>query len=132
MALRTNSKVVKDRIKDYIVRCIESVEDVPELKSFPEMAHFVMADFDKWCSGRRPTYNMQDYFEEYCKECPWTNVGDFYLRTYENAIDILGEILEETEDEQNKYSMEQAEHLLMALIFRELRKGVQDYNKACE
>ena len=38
------------------------------------------------------------------------------------AVDDLGEILEETETEKNRYTQEQAEKLLTVLIFREIKK----------
>ena len=44
----------------------------------------------------------------------------FYNRS---AVDDLGEILEETDEEKAKYNERQAEDLLTWLIYRELLKG---------
>lgn len=129
MAVRTNSKEAKLGIREYIRQCYPDDWDDGYDTEFPVMAHRIMGRFNDWCTGRRPTYNMQEYFEEYCMECPDTNIGDFYLRTYDNAIDIVGEILGETEEERNKYPLEKAEHLLTSLMYRELLKGVKEYDR---
>ena len=136
MALRTNSKIVRNRIREYIKDCYEAwaQDDGTFLSdiSFPQMSHNIMTDFDEWCVGRKPTYNMQEYFEEWLQGLPSCNLGDFYMRrNNDDAIKILGDILEETEEERNKFSYDQAEHLLTSLIYSELLKGRKEHDKNC-
>ena len=40
-----------------------------------------------------------------------------------SAVDDLGAILEETDEERARYTEEQAEKMLTTLIYRELKKG---------
>ena len=130
MAIRTNSKVARASIRNYIKECYESWDDAKENASFGQMSRDIMDDFEYYCKGRRPVYNMQEYFEEWVAGLPSSNIGDFYQRTYSNAIDILGDILQETEEERNRFTYEQAEHLLTSLIYRELLKGIKEYDKS--
>ena len=128
MALRTNSKVVRERIQEFIRESVD-VEEFEGLKhSFPEVARFVMDSFEFAVKGRRPIYNMQEYFEDWLQGLPF-GLGNHYVGCYKNAIDILGDILEETEEERNRFSQEQAEHLLASLMYRELLKGIAIYDR---
>ena len=47
---------------------------------------------------------------------------DIFLRS---AVDFLGTVLEETEEEKNRYTDEKAEKLACSLLFRELEKGAR-------
>ena len=129
MAIRTNSKLARERVREYIRQCYEQYDVVDCKKEFSEIATDIMDKFDNWCKGRTPIYNMLEYFEEWLTTLPEYGVGDFYARMYDNAIDVLGEILEETEEERNRFSFEKAEHLLAALMYKELLKGVREYKK---
>ena len=129
MAIRTNSKLARQRVREYIRQCYEQYVGIGIGKEFPEIAVNIMARFDDWCKGMKPTYNMMEYFEQWLTTMPDYGIGDFYARMYDNAIDVVGEILEETEEERNRFSYEKAEHLLTALMYKELVKGVADYKK---
>ena len=129
MALRTNTKVVRNRIREYIRQHVFTEDFEGTAETFPVVARYVMDSFEYCCSGLRPVYNMQVYFEKWLPGLPSCGLGDFYLRSYENAIDILGDILEETEEERKRFTYEQSEHLLTSLIYRELLKGIKEYAK---
>lgn len=49
------------------------------------------------------------------------NTADYYY--FNDAKDILGGILEESEEEKNKFENSKSEYLMDYLIFRELTKG---------
>ncbi len=129
MALKTNSKVVRERIQEYIRESVSEEEFEGIERPFPEVARYVMDAFEFAVRGKRPVYNMQEYFEPWLKGLPF-GLGNYYIGCYESAIDILGDILEETEEERNRFSQEQAEHLLASLIYRELVKGMNRYDKS--
>ena len=46
----------------------------------------------------------------------------YYLHT---AVNLLGDLLEESSEERAKFTQEQAEQLLTKLIYRELTEGVK-------
>ena len=128
MALKTNSEVVRDRIQEYIRESVSEEEMEGVEYPFPAVARYVMDSFEFYCKGKTPVYNMQIYFDEWLTGLPF-GIGDFYLGNMKSAKDILGDILEETEEERNRFTNEQAEHLLSSLIYRELLKGIRDFDK---
>ena len=60
-------------------------------------------------------------FADWCAGLP--SVLDTLYFYNRSAVDDLGAILEETEQEKNRYTEQQAEQLLTSLIYRELQKG---------
>ena len=66
---------------------------------------------------------MKLIFADWCAGLPSIlNTCYYYNRS---AVDDLGEILEETEEEKEKYTQTEAEKLLTALIYREIKKAVK-------
>lgn len=60
-----------------------------------------------------------DAFEYWCSGLPYLlNTADYYC--HNSAINILGDILEETEEERSRFSELEAEKELTYLIFREI------------
>jgi hypothetical protein len=140
MAIRTNSAKARQRIRQYILDSVNDpdyLEDAferfnmekSETLDFPTVSKIVMSDFEHYIQYMRPVYNLFDYFEEWSTGLTAGGLFDYYLRSYCNAIDILGDILEETEEERNKFTYTQAEHLLTSLIYAELLKGKKEYAK---
>lgn len=125
--LRTNSKKAAENIRAYIVDNLtpENYTDNPP-QEWPEIAAFILATFRDekyWCPHDIRYYhgNEQAAFADWCAGLP--SVLDtcyFYNRS---AVDDLGAILEETEQEKARYTEQQAEQLLTSLIYRELKKG---------
>lgn len=125
--LRTNSKKAAENIRAYIVDKF-SPEDYTNNppQEWPEIAAFILATFRDekyWCPQDIHYYhgNEQAAFADWCAGLP--SVLDtcyFYNRS---AVDDLGVILEETEQEKARYTEQQAEQLLTSLIYRELKKG---------
>ena len=127
--LKTNSKKAKENIRNYIMDnfTAENYTDTPPTE-WHGIAVFIYDCF------RSEKYNRpQDYryyngnewkaFLDWCSGLP--SVLDtcyFYNRS---AVEDLGNILEETAQERSKYSEEQAERQLTALIYNEIKKEVK-------
>ena len=124
--LKTNSKKAIDNIKNYVVDNftpddygIEPSEDFKTVAGhiyhiFVECMHnnfewgkvAESAIFADWCAGLPSIFDTCYYYNR-------------------SAVDDLGEILEETEEEKEKYTQTEAEKLLTALIYREIKKAVK-------
>ena len=127
--LRTNSKKAAENIQTYIVNGFtpENYTDDPP-QEFPKIAAFILDTFrsEKYHlpKDRRYYHGCElSAFRDWCAGLP--SVFDtcyFYNRS---AVDDLGAILEETEQEKARYMEQQAEQLLTDLIYRELLKGAK-------
>lgn len=73
-------------------------------------------------------YDMRQTNRTWERFCDWAQglaLGGLFCYYYNrSAVDDLGDILEETEEERNKFTEAQAEEKLTMLIYRELMKGV--------
>lgn len=127
--LRTNSKKATENIRVYIMGNFtpEGYTDNPP-QEFPKIAAFILDIFrsEKYHlpEDRRYYHGCElSAFRDWCAGLP--SVFDtcyFYNRS---AVDDLGAILEETEQEKARYTEQQAEQLLTDLIYRELLKGAK-------
>lgn len=125
--LRTNSKKAAENIRAYIVGGFnpEGYTDNPP-QDFPGIAAFILDTFRSekyWCLQDVRYYHGSETaaFADWCAGLPSAlDTLYFYNRS---AVDDLGAILEETEQEKNRYTEQQAEQLLTSLIYRELQKG---------
>lgn len=122
--LRSNSKKAIENIKKYIVDHFDcsgyDLEKEPE--TFPEIARFILAtcwEEKRYNAperfGKIPT---QETFIDWCQGLP--SVLDTCYYYNRSAVTDLGDILEETEAERNKFSEQDAERMLSCLIYREL------------
>ena len=127
--LRTNTKAVKAKIQNYIINnfCPDDYTSDPP-QEFGEIAKFILQKF------RSEKYSLEEDFRFYKTEQAafedWAaglpgllNTADYYCSN--SAVDILGDILEETEQEKAKYTETEAENLLTFLIYRELKRGAE-------
>lgn len=125
--LRTNSKKAAENIRAYIVDGFtpEGYTDNPP-QEFPKIAAFILDTFRSekyWCSQDVRYYHGCERlaFRDWCAGLAGVlDTCYFYNRS---AVDDLGAILEETEQEKARYTEQQAEQLLTDLIYRELLKG---------
>ena len=125
MALKTNSKAVKDKIKQYICDSFHNSDfeewNKVQITDYSEICYTILHEFyiEKihldFQKGRRP---YQDYFIKWCGGLPSILDTCYYYNV--SAVDLLGDWLEQTEKERNKYSESQAEELITKLLYREL------------
>jgi len=124
MALRTNSKKVKEAIKNYIM---ESFHD----SDFEAWHNVKVSDYNTICNIVLSTFWQEKlehdkrncsefaFFEEWCSGLPSIIGCEYYYNI--NAVDLLGNWLEQTENEKNRFSESEAELMITKLIYRELK-----------
>lgn len=128
--LRTNSKKARENVRNYIMTdsdyIAERIECDPDtlteaqaLRSVWEI--FTAEYYNPIPSTRRNRSNVFDLFTDWAQGLA---LGGLFLYYYNvSAVKVLGDILEETEEERSKYTEEQAERLLTLLIFREVSEA---------
>lgn len=130
--LRTNSKAAREAVRAYILEDLEYLaERYPErtFETFEDAARAIWEAFQSeekhyltdpnW--RRRMT--EQDIFEDWASGLA---LGGLFLYYYNvSAVDLLGDILQETQTERNKYSEQDAERLLTYLIYAEVTKAAR-------
>lgn len=132
--LRTNTKKAKQNIRGYIIENFcpddyaENFGTISEGASFAEVARYILNIFraERWNSSEdfRYYHNSEAAaFADYCAGLPMILDTCYYYNR--SAVDDLGEILEETEDEKHRYTEEQAEQCLTSLIYRELKEATR-------
>ena len=127
--LKTNSKKARENIHNYIIDNFDGANytDTPPTE-WHEIAVFIYECFrsEKWnCKQDFQYYRNNEWkaFLDWCSGLP--SVIDtcyFYNRS---AVEDLGNILEETEQERKQYEESAAENLLTMLIYNEIRKEVE-------
>ena len=133
MALRTDSRKAKENVRQYILNNVDFSGYVvsfvlfgKEKENFPTIAHSVL---DIFRSEKSWAFVLG--YNEFCIFLDWTRGLPFALDCCfwynRSAVDDLGAILEETEEEKAKYNEEEAGLLLVKLIYRELVKGESEY-----
>jgi hypothetical protein len=120
--LRTNSKKFRENLNAYVLDAMEETMEELELKkSITNVYECLYNDFKRvegWQFNKRYCYRF-DLFCEYMSGLPH---GFTYY--YGCAVETLGDLLEETEEEKNKFTQSQAEKRLSSLIYREMIKNV--------
>lgn len=133
--LKTNCKKVKETIKGYIMETatnwIEenkgyysadynflndlSIEDL----SYNVICSVIIFDFEKQAINKfTRNQNRQNVFIEWAQGLPAILNCDYYYNVC--AVDLLGEWLEETEEEKKRYSEDAACELITKLLYREI------------
>lgn len=124
--LRTNCKQVKEALKAYIVdnydgENYEAGTPEAEAQTFEEKARVILADVKRvkgYEVKRSNRYTWQDAFCDWCAGLP--SLLDCSYHYNVSAVDLLGDMLDETEDERNRYTEQEAEEMLDKLLYREL------------
>lgn len=95
--------------------------ETPE--TFKDTAAVIMKIFnsEKPAEGAYSRMNEQECFTDWAQGLP--SILDTCYYYNRSAVDDLGAILEETAEEKARYSEQNAEQLLTALIYRELVRG---------
>ena len=125
--LKTNSKKARENFRNYIIARFtpEGYTDNPP-QEFPEIARFILATFrsEKYYLPEDFRYYRNNEFAAFADWCAGLpGVLDTYYYCSRSAIDDLGAILEESEEEKARYTEAQAESTLTLLIYRELTRG---------
>lgn len=124
--LRTTNKKVLDKIKNLIVE--ETAEDFGEGLTFDQVAQKIAEDFSKrMCDSEgKIRGNIQDTFIKYAEGLSLDSLFDYYDNEGQSRR-VLADILEETEQEANKYTDQQADYLLTYLIFKVCSRAIYGY-----
>lgn len=125
--LKTNNKKARENVRNYIIAGFtpEGYTDNPP-QEFPEIARFILATFrkEKYSTVEDFRYyrnNELAAFADWCAGLAGVLDTCYYYNRL--AVDDLGAILEETDEEKARYTEEQAEKTLTTLIYKELKKG---------
>lgn len=122
--LRTNSKQARQNIQQYIMNYFDGTNfEIETPETFTQTAAVIMAAFrkEKPAEGGYSRMSEQERFEDWASGLPSILNCCYYWNR--SAVDDLGAILEETEQEKARYTEQDAEKLLTYLIYRELVRG---------
>lgn len=129
--LRTTCKKVLDNIRAYILNNtdVTGYDKYEQPETFEQAALIIYDEFTtaKQYELARPRTNIQECFIDWCAGLP--SIIDTCYYYNRSAVDDLGKLLEETEQEKAKYSETQAERMLSALIYREIMKEVRKHEQ---
>lgn len=122
--LKTNSKQARQNVQAYIMQNFTGENhgiETPE--TFTATAAVIMQVFnsEKPAEGVYSRMNEQERFTDWAQGL--SSILDTCYYYNRSAVDDLGAILEETEQEKARYSEQNAEQLLTSLIYRELVRG---------
>lgn len=127
--LKTNSKQVKEKIREYILEHFKEYyyQDnkkyiQQDLTNDDQIFLFIIETIKhEYNHEIKKNYNYLTFkvFKEYCQGLPSILDCDYYCHS---AITLLGDILEQTQEERNKYTESQAEELMTKLLYNELIK----------
>lgn len=122
--LKTNSKQARQNIREYVMHHFDGCNhgiDTPA--TFEETAAVILSVFrdEKPAVGAYAAMTEQERFTDWAQGLP--SILDTCYYYNRSAVDDLGGILEETENEKEEFDDEAAARLLTFLIYRELCKG---------
>jgi hypothetical protein len=122
--LKTNSKKALGNIRAYI---LENADDTNfggncNFADWKAAARFVYDCFRAEKDGDNRRMAEYALFEEWASGLP--SAFDFCYWYNRPALDDLGAILEETEEEKARFSESKAEKLLTTLIYNQIKKAV--------
>lgn len=118
--LRSNTKKVIERIRSYVLENAMDYE-CEQFEDFKAASVYIgNAFYNEKMKYNNRRINRQDLFVEWLSGLPSVLDPTYYYK--ESAIDLLGDMLEETEEEKSRYEEMEAEILLSKLIYREISK----------
>lgn len=128
--LKTNTRQARENIKNYIIDNLD-VTGYEEYSYYYEregvtdrfsMAQAIIKDvfYNEMLKHNKMVlrYSHYELFREWCQGLPSALDTCYYYNR--SAIKDLGDILEETEEERNRFTESQAEEKLTYLIYREI------------
>lgn len=126
--LKSNCRKALDNLRAYILNNTDTsnYEDIEQPKTFKEAAQIIMNCFwDEYMKGYNLRRNHQECFVDWLSGLP--SVFDSLYYYNRSAVDDLGAILEETEEEKAHFDDEMACETLSRLIYREVTKATGRY-----
>lgn len=131
--IKTNSKELNAKIKNLIIECYNDSEEYYGFEgrtmatNYNDICKDILNAFENEkvkhdCQYKAGRISKQDLFMDWMQGLPTAfSISDdiFY---FNDALDYLGELLEQTENEKAKYTTEQAEKTACYLFYRELTK----------
>ena len=123
--LKTNSKKALENIRAYILENADNTNygGNCDFSDWKAAARFVYDCFLTEKDGdNRRNMSEYDFFEEWASGLP--SSFDFCFWYNRPAVDDLGAILEETDEEKARFSESSAEKLLTRLIYNQIKKAV--------
>lgn len=121
--IKSNSKQAKNNIRNYVSKIYtgeETDNGLVRFQTFEYQARHINEVFEKeMCIGYNKNRNRQSVFYDWCAGlCGVIDTADYFC--YNSAVDVLGDILEQTTAEREKYTRYDAEKMLTYLIYREI------------
>lgn len=115
--LRINSKQANINLHQYIMNAW-NIEEEDQGRSWQDTAEAIREafSFEAYSSEYERRQNKQEAFKNWLSGLP-RGLGDFFLC---QAVEDLGNILNQTEAERNKYTEDKACETLSYLIYREV------------
>ena len=121
--LRSNTKKAKENIRKYIID--HAPEEMTENgEKFPAVARAIYERFKAEKSGayyRR--FPEQEVFTDWAQGLACDGLFLYYYNR--PAVDDLGDILEETQEERERFDEDKAETMLTWLIYREITAAIR-------
>ena len=130
--LKTNSKAVRQAVRDYIIRNCEDVIDLIHEDGqredrevffdidFNRVANYIIETFEDNYNFPNDGKTIQDRFSYFAGCLPF-DIFDYHNFGH-SAVNLVGDILNQTIEERNRYTESQAESLMDYLIYSELTK----------
>ena len=118
--VKTNSKKAREGLRKYIRENYfpEGYDEYEETESVKKIAENVLRCFyEEKVRYDSRCMTFEDLFLEWMAGLPTIFHADYFLTS---AKDVLGEILEETQEERDRFTETQAEETLTRLIWGEL------------
>lgn len=115
--LKTNSRQAKENLRNYIMTSW-NLDPEDQGKTWAETKEDIKESFyfQAYSSVYERRQNKQEAFKNWLSGLPH-GLGDFFLC---QAVEDLGNILNQTEAERNRYTEDQASELLAYLIYKEV------------
>lgn len=120
--LKTNSKKAMENIRAYIEENFDCTgyDLGKEPETFKEKALFILETCRKEKFYSLNNKSSYEIFKDWCQGLPSLLDTCYYYNR--SAVDDLAEILEETEEEKERFTESEAEEKLTYLMYRELTK----------